>query len=230
MALNREARVVISAHNIRAASVLADRRPAGQRHLPAAAQHNHRVRPQCVVRGRPRRDPIMLAESSIWAVLTAALVRQAQLALCSVDAGVSTRCGPKNPGSKRDHPGDARAPKCRVRDLGAAPSCDGQRRQDHIALPASTARARSLVADRVERWSVVRLLPEANAVASLLLENLLEHTDSAPQIVVDTDGSAVTVAVSDSNTASATRHEASAGIDQTRHGTTRATAKRCTPS
>jgi anti-anti-sigma regulatory factor len=73
---------------------------------------------------------------------------------------------------------------------------------------ASLARARELVTDWLTAWSQAELAPVAKVVVTTLVENVLQHTDSEPAVRLEFDGSAVTVAVEDTNPAPAGPREA----------------------
>jgi hypothetical protein len=63
-------------------------------------------------------------------------------------------------------------------------------------------------------WSCDRLIPVASTVATVFIENVLEHTDSAPVLIVETCQDTVTVAVEDGSHRPAGRHEdAGSGAD-----------------
>jgi len=75
------------------------------------------------------------------------------------------------------------------------------------ATPASVARSRQLVAEWLAAWSQTDLIPIAKLIVSVFVENVLAHTESAPGVRLESDGSAVTVAVEDESTAPAGRRE-----------------------
>ncbi|ART73982.1 sulfate transporter [Mycobacterium dioxanotrophicus] len=84
------------------------------------------------------------------------------------------------------------------------------RRRARAQLPAvhsSLRRARQLAAEWLTNWSQAEIVPVAAIVVDVLVENVLEHTLSAPQLIVESRGDAVTVAVSDDSRAPAVRHE-----------------------
>jgi hypothetical protein len=87
------------------------------------------------------------------------------------------------------------------------------RRRARAELPAadcSVKRSRDLVADYLTDWSRAELIPAAKMVVSVLVENVLAHTDSSPTVRLESDGKTVTVAVSDTCTVPAARREKSA--------------------
>ena len=65
--------------------------------------------------------------------------------------------------------------------------------------PASLRRAREFTADTLARWSHDSLISTAKVIADILVENVLRHTDSAPVLLLESVGSAVTVAVQDAS-------------------------------
>lgn len=88
------------------------------------------------------------------------------------------------------------------------------RRRARERLPAtitSAARARELVTDWLTTWSKGDLIPVAKIVTDALVENALEHTDSAPVLAVESDEETVTVTVADESLRPAARHEEPTG-------------------
>jgi hypothetical protein len=84
------------------------------------------------------------------------------------------------------------------------------RRRAHAQLPAQMAslqRSRELVAEWLTTWSQSELIPVAKVVVTALVENVLKHTESAPGIRVESDGTSVTVAVEDASHVPAGLHE-----------------------
>jgi anti-anti-sigma factor len=75
-----------------------------------------------------------------------------------------------------------------------------RRRRARARLPAdvsSLRQSRELVNDWLTAWSRDDLIPAAKVVVTEFVENVLQHTDSAPEVRLETDGSDVTVAVQD---------------------------------
>jgi anti-anti-sigma factor len=75
-----------------------------------------------------------------------------------------------------------------------------RRRRARANLPAEMAslrQSRELVNDWLTVWSRTELIPAAKVVVTEFVENVLQHTDSAPEVRLETDGSVVTVAVQD---------------------------------
>jgi hypothetical protein len=85
-----------------------------------------------------------------------------------------------------------------------------RRTQARTRLPAvhsSLDRARAFVTERLTAWSRGDFIPAATIVVEVLVENVLEHTQSAPSLIVESRGETVTVAVSDTSRIPAARHE-----------------------
>lgn len=75
------------------------------------------------------------------------------------------------------------------------------------AEPASLRRARRLVEQTLVDWSQRELVSTANVVVNVFVENVLEHTESSPVVVLESNGATVVVAVQDNDDAPAVRHE-----------------------
>ncbi|MEZ0341013.1 STAS domain-containing protein [Mycobacterium sp. pV006] len=87
---------------------------------------------------------------------------------------------------------------------------DGLRRRARADLPpdfASLRAARCLIAEWLTTWDRREMILTASTVATILVENVLEHTSSDPSLIVETKGDTVTVAVSDRNHLAAVRRE-----------------------
>lgn len=95
--------------------------------------------------------------------------------------------------------------------LGALPNeRRPARRRSHTELPPSLAclrKARELVAEWLGAWSHAQLIPVATVVVNVFTENVLQHTASTPVLLLESDGSAVTVSVQDESPMPASRHE-----------------------
>ncbi|MCV7168526.1 sulfate transporter [Mycobacterium manitobense] len=65
--------------------------------------------------------------------------------------------------------------------------------------PLSLRRSRDLVGLWLTAWSHQDLVPVAKVVVTVLVENVLAHTDGPANLRVETDGAAVTVAVADAS-------------------------------
>jgi hypothetical protein len=79
-----------------------------------------------------------------------------------------------------------------------------------MELPASLVslrKARALVAEWLAAWSHVELIPVATVVVDVFIENVLQHTACAPVLVLESDGTAVTISVRDDSSIPAARHE-----------------------
>jgi anti-anti-sigma factor len=67
--------------------------------------------------------------------------------------------------------------------------------------------ARSVIADWLTQWDVPEAIPVAATVATVFVENVLDHTGSAPVLIVESYRDSVTVAVEDGNFHLPGRHE-----------------------
>jgi hypothetical protein len=84
------------------------------------------------------------------------------------------------------------------------------RRRARSDLPptrASVALARAMVGDWLTQWDKCALVPVAATVATVFVENVLDHTESAPVLIAESYGNAVTVAVEDCSERLPGRHE-----------------------
>ena len=73
--------------------------------------------------------------------------------------------------------------------------------------PIGVGLARAMVTDWLTRWDARDLIPVAATVATVFVENVLDHTDSAPVLIVESYRDAVTVAVEDGSDRLPGRHE-----------------------
>lgn len=67
--------------------------------------------------------------------------------------------------------------------------------------------ARSVIADWLTQWDVPEAIPVAATVATVFVENVLDHTESAPVLIVESHRDSVTVAVEDGSFHLPGRHE-----------------------
>ncbi|OBK63148.1 sulfate transporter [Mycobacterium colombiense] len=67
--------------------------------------------------------------------------------------------------------------------------------------------ARTVIADWLTRWDVGAAIPVAATVATVFVENVLDHTESAPVLIVESYQDSVTVAVEDNSFHLPGRHE-----------------------
>lgn len=67
--------------------------------------------------------------------------------------------------------------------------------------------ARSVIADWLTQWDVPETIPVAATVATVFVENVLDHTESAPVLIVESHRDSVTVAVEDGSFHLPGRHE-----------------------
>lgn len=84
------------------------------------------------------------------------------------------------------------------------------RRRGRAELPRSRTgirMARTMINDWLTAWSSDRLMPVASTVATVFIENVLEHTESSPVLIVKSCQDTVTIAVEDGSHRPAVRHE-----------------------
>lgn len=84
------------------------------------------------------------------------------------------------------------------------------RRRARTELPRSDRSlhlARAVIADWLTRWDVHDMIADAATVATVLVENVLDHTQSAPVLRVESYKDTVTVAVEDDSPDLPCRHE-----------------------
>ncbi|OBJ54908.1 sulfate transporter [Mycobacterium sp. 1423905.2] len=84
------------------------------------------------------------------------------------------------------------------------------RRRARIELPAAKSSvnlARAAISEWLSQWEQPHLIPVAGTVATVLVENVLAHTQSAPIMVVESYEDTVTVALEDCCRQPATRRE-----------------------
>jgi hypothetical protein len=88
-----------------------------------------------------------------------------------------------------------------------APAPRRRVRQVWPASPSAVASTRNFVSYWLQTWSLEGLVTTASVVTTVLVENVLRHTGSDPDVRLETDGVTVTVAVTDGNPAPACVHE-----------------------
>lgn len=84
------------------------------------------------------------------------------------------------------------------------------RRRARTKLPdsrLSVGLARAMITEWLTRWEKPELIPTAATVATVFVENVLVHTDSAPVLTVEDFKDTVTVAVEDASDQQPIRHE-----------------------
>jgi hypothetical protein len=84
------------------------------------------------------------------------------------------------------------------------------RRRARGQLPAGTVSvrlARTMISNWLTVWNQTELIPVAGTVATIFIENVLRHTESAPVLIVESYRDTVTVAVEDASQLPASRHE-----------------------
>lgn len=87
------------------------------------------------------------------------------------------------------------------------------RRRARAELPrtlTSLQRSRELVVEWLTAWSQPELISTTKVVATTLVENVLQHTDSRPGLRIESKASTVTIAVTDSSHQPAELHEEAA--------------------
>jgi anti-anti-sigma factor len=97
-------------------------------------------------------------------------------------------------------------------DAALAALTDGRRvlRRARTDLPASLVAlrmARKFVAEWLGAWSQSELIAVATVIVNAFVENVLQHTDSAPALVLESDGAAVSISVQDASSTPSARHE-----------------------
>ena len=75
------------------------------------------------------------------------------------------------------------------------------------AALASLRTAREFVAQRLAEWSYDDLVPVATVVVNVFVENVLQHTPDAMTLVLETDGTSISISVQDRSSTPAARHE-----------------------
>jgi hypothetical protein len=82
------------------------------------------------------------------------------------------------------------------------------------ASPLSVGLARDSVADWLTAWQQRDLIPVAATIATVFVENVLAHTDSAPMLILESDRAVVTVVVQDGSPVPPSRREdADSGVE-----------------
>jgi anti-anti-sigma regulatory factor len=84
------------------------------------------------------------------------------------------------------------------------------RRRARALLPAvatSARQGRELIDAWLTAWAQARLIPVASTVATVFIENVLEHTESEPVLIVESYRETITIAVADCSQRPAARHE-----------------------
>ncbi|OMC22970.1 STAS domain-containing protein [Mycobacterium colombiense] len=84
------------------------------------------------------------------------------------------------------------------------------RRRARTELPRNISSldiARSAVTEWLTQWNIREVIPVAATVATVFIENVLDHTESAPVLIVESYQDSVTVAVEDHSYHLPGRHE-----------------------
>jgi len=210
----------------------ADQRAGCRRAGPPGRRERHRRRPQGAVELRdrgPREEPdtalaaldepsaaivdvngLRVSGSSAWSVFTSARWHVSTWP----DVPIMLVC--EAPDSRRitASVGVTRyLPVHPTREL-ALQAVAGQalriRRRARAEIPAGRAGiglARIMITDWLTGWDAHRLIPVAGTVAEIFVENVLDHTESAPVQIVESHRDTITVAVEDCSHRPAARHE-----------------------
>jgi anti-anti-sigma factor len=96
----------------------------------------------------------------------------------------------------------------------AADRSPDSRRRARTQLPGravSVGMARALITEWLTAWAQSELISVAGTVATVFVENVLDHTDSAPVLIVESYRDTVTVAVEDGSAVPAGRLESDNG-------------------
>ncbi|WP_085127960.1 STAS domain-containing protein [Mycolicibacter engbaekii] len=92
------------------------------------------------------------------------------------------------------------------------------RRRAHTVLPhrvSSLRGSRDFVGEWLTNWSQEHLIPAAQVIVDVLVENVLRHTDSPAVVALESASSTITIAVHDTSDVPAIRHEsATGGVDR----------------
>lgn len=89
------------------------------------------------------------------------------------------------------------------------------RRRATALLPArifSLSRAREVITEWLTAWLMTDFIPTCKVIVTTLVENVLAHTESEPQVRLETNGTTVTIAVSDENHTPAAPREEPLGL------------------
>ena len=157
---------------------------------------------------------LIVPATSAWAVFTSArwhVGTWPEIPIVLVSASAAVRDALRRNGVTRYVPV---YPTAEDAALGTAHHGIQGRRRARGALRAdisSLAHSRQLVEGWLSAWKLDELIPVTKIVATSLVENVLQHTASAPIIRLETDGVTVTVAVEDESHHLAELAEASDG-------------------
>lgn len=147
--------------------------------------------------------------SSAWSVFTSARWHVSRWP----DVPIALVCGHSGRRRTIERTGVTRyVPVYSAIDAALAAVTDGRRarRRARAEFPASLASlrsAREFVAECLTEWSQQDLVPIATVVVNVFVENVLQHTASDPVLMVESDGTAVSISVQDESTTPAARHE-----------------------
>jgi hypothetical protein len=162
---------------------------------------------------------LVVPAPSAWAVLTSAQWLTAQwpaVPICGVSADAAVRQTLLQQGILRYVPFfDSRAVAAGVITAGTLHL--HYRRRAQRPLPrhdASAAMARAFVRRTLSDWSRPDYIDAAVVIVTELVENVLAHTESRPQLRLELSGNRLTVVVADDNQYPAVLHETAAGTSR----------------
>lgn len=144
---------------------------------------------------------LVVAAESAWVVFTSArwhVTRWPEVPLVLVCLHAAGRSAIRRNGVARFNPVYRT-----VDDAAAAVAASGPlppRRRARAELPAdrsSLSSARAMVVDWLTAWSLEALIPVAKIIVTALVENVLQHTQSAPNLRLEVRDDTLTVAVAD---------------------------------
>lgn len=91
--------------------------------------------------------------------------------------------------------------------LGQLPPLRRRARAELAPGRVSVGLARAKITDWLTEWGVQDLIPVAGTVATVFVENVLDHTESTPVLIAESYRDTLTVAVEDRSHRPAARHE-----------------------
>jgi hypothetical protein len=147
--------------------------------------------------------------SSAWSVFTSArwhISAWPDVPIILVCARAGRRAAIKRHGVTRH------VPVCATVEAAIATLTDRARtrRRARTELPGSFAalhKARTFVAEWLGASSHTELIPVVTVIVNIFVENVLQHTTSAPVLVLESDRATVTISVQDGSSTPAARHE-----------------------
>lgn len=144
---------------------------------------------------------LVVPASSAWAVFTSArwhVSTWPEIALVLVCADPAVRRTIAQNGIPRYVPVYSTMEAATAAVSQAQPPRYRHRARAHFpATEESLSQCRDMVEDFLTAWSQRALIPVSKVIVTVLVENVLRHTDSRPNLRLETDGTTVTVAVED---------------------------------